>query len=139
MTSTATPMPQADRVLRALQERRGDGVTPVHFAAPDVLDGGSPIMRVAARVQDLRDRGHRIETRKGRGGVARYVLIESPAGTKAARSRPPAPSNRELDAARAARAEAEALEKREAAALEARAARELEAAAGEPLHLFEVA
>ncbi len=132
-------MPQADRVLRVLRQRRGDGVTVIEFRPPDVIDGGAPIERLAARVEELRKRGHRIDTRKGRTRLARYVLIESPAGTKAAAARPPAPSNREVEQARAALAQAEAEEQRQAAAAEARAARDDQAAAGEPLHLFYLA
>lgn len=50
-------MSQNDRVLAAL---RNGPVSPISFAAPNVIDGGPPVMRVAARIKDLRDAGHLI-------------------------------------------------------------------------------
>jgi hypothetical protein len=48
---------QTSRILAAL---RNGPVSPISFAAPNVIDGGPPIMRVAARIKDLRDAGHLI-------------------------------------------------------------------------------
>lgn len=62
---------QTARILRALE--RGP-VTPVDFGAPDVIDGGKPIMRVAARIQDLRDRGYQITTSTAPNGIAIYEM-----------------------------------------------------------------
>lgn len=67
---------QKDRVLRRL--RRGP-LTCIDFAAPDVCDGGKPILRVARAIGDLKRDGHRI-TRKmvktaGGAHVAQYTLV----------------------------------------------------------------
>lgn len=70
-------MTDRERVLALLERRGPAGVTPVDFAAPHVADGAKPIMRVAARVLELRELGHRIVTKRA-GPVARYVL-ERPA------------------------------------------------------------
>ena len=67
-------MTQKQRVLRMLNQRGGLGVTPVDFQGPDVIDGGKPILRLAARVGDLRDDGYVIRTFK-KGQVAKYVLV----------------------------------------------------------------
>jgi hypothetical protein len=67
---------QNDRLLLALERDRRRGITQVDFLLPDVIDGGAPITRVAARVKDLRDLGHRIETRGERDSCAVYVLAE---------------------------------------------------------------
>lgn len=69
---------QVDRVLRLLRQRGRDGVDPTDFAAPHVRDGGKPIMRLAARINDLRARGFVITTSR-RGAVASYVLVSGPA------------------------------------------------------------
>jgi hypothetical protein len=66
---------QRERVLRALRDHP-DGITAVDFAAPDVVDGGHPIMRVAARVKELRDLGAEIFADGRRNGVAIYRLHE---------------------------------------------------------------
>ena len=49
-------MTQKQRILRMLHQRGGLGVTPVDFAGPNVIDGGAPIMRVAGRINGLRNR-----------------------------------------------------------------------------------
>lgn len=67
-------MTQRERVLKMLHQRGALGVTPVDFAGPDVIDGGAPIMRLAPRVQELRDQGYVIRTFK-KGQVAKYVLV----------------------------------------------------------------
>ncbi|HTE60086.1 MAG TPA: hypothetical protein VK631_07015 [Solirubrobacteraceae bacterium] len=67
-------MTQTDRVLAALSRAGARGITAVDFAAPDVCDGGKPIMRVAARVKDLRDAGFEIETGGERDSCAVYKL-----------------------------------------------------------------
>lgn len=65
-------MSQRGRILAQLE--RAGHITPVDFAAPDVCDGGLPIMRVAARIQDLRDQGHLITTGRLKNGCAVYTL-----------------------------------------------------------------
>lgn len=62
---------QTDRVYAALQ--RGP-ITSVDFQSP-TCDGGPPILRVAARINELRDRGCRIRSEVVSGSrLARYVL-----------------------------------------------------------------
>jgi hypothetical protein len=67
---------QADQLLALLRERGPAGVTPL-----DALDRiGS--FRLAARVWDLAQAGHRIERRRvttpGGATIACYVLVEGP-------------------------------------------------------------
>ena len=66
-------MTQKTRVLRALR-RHPEGITQVDFLLPNVIDGGPPITRVAARVRDLRTDGHEILVDGERNGCAVYVL-----------------------------------------------------------------
>jgi helix-turn-helix protein len=73
-------MTQTDEILELLRERGSRGLTPL-----DALDSAG-CYRLAARVADLKKRGHDIETRtyKTAGGarVALYVLRDpQPAGT----------------------------------------------------------
>lgn len=68
-------MTQVDRVLAALSRAGARGITAVDFAAPNVCDGGKPIMRVAARVKELRDAGFQIETDGERDSCAIYRLV----------------------------------------------------------------
>jgi hypothetical protein len=49
---------QVDRVLELMRQRGEFGVTQVDFLLPDVADGGPPITRLGARVQDLEEQGH---------------------------------------------------------------------------------
>lgn len=65
---------QRERVLAALRRAGAEGVSTTDFLPPDVIDGGQPILRVPSRVDELRQRGHDIETVRQRSGVARYVL-----------------------------------------------------------------
>jgi hypothetical protein len=46
-------MTQTDRVLDALKNAGQRGITAVDFQLPNVIDGGKPILRVAARIHDL--------------------------------------------------------------------------------------
>lgn len=61
----------SDKTRVLAQLRRGP-VTPVDFQAPAV-DGGKPILRVAARIGELRAEGHDITTVATKP-VAKYVL-----------------------------------------------------------------
>lgn len=65
-------MTQSTRILELLHDRGARGITPIDFALP-TTDDGPPIMRVAARIHDLKGRGFGIET-DSTGLVARYVL-----------------------------------------------------------------
>lgn len=66
-------MTQKELILRALQDAGPFGLTSM-----EILDLCGPA-RAAARVQELRDEGHNIETRRERTAknavVARYVLL----------------------------------------------------------------
>lgn len=66
-------MSQCSRILAALEN---GPVSPIDFAAPDVIDGGAPIMRVAARIQDLRDQGLEIATATAANGTAIYTITQ---------------------------------------------------------------
>lgn len=68
------PLSQNQRVLALLRSRGEQGVSPVDFAAPNVVDGQAPIMRLAARIKDLRDDGLPIRDAGWVGPVRRYVL-----------------------------------------------------------------
>ena len=48
---------QKERVRRALVAAGPRGITAADFAAPHPIDGGRPIMRVAARIHELNDEG----------------------------------------------------------------------------------
>lgn len=60
-------------MLRALIHAGSRGVRPEDFLTPNVVDGGKPIMRVAARIADLRREGHVIRSHPGT--TARYELV----------------------------------------------------------------
>lgn len=68
-------MTQTERVLRALQAAGDRGVTQVDFSLPDVVDGGPPITRVAARIKDLREHGHMIVGAGIRQSCRVYQLV----------------------------------------------------------------
>lgn len=70
-------MSQNDRVLAALRRAGRFGITQVDFSLPDVIDGGKPINRVAARINDLGNAGHVIGKRGTRNRCAVYVLKAS--------------------------------------------------------------
>lgn len=67
-------MTQKDRVLRSLQQAGPQGMTQVDWLRFPTPDGGAPITRVAARVQELRDEGHPISSSGTRDRCAVYVL-----------------------------------------------------------------
>jgi len=66
-------MTQKQRILAQLKAAGGRGVSPTDFLAPDVCDGGKPILRVAARILDLKNEGHSIDCQT-EAGTAVYVL-----------------------------------------------------------------
>lgn len=63
---------QAQRVLDALRRAGERGIVTIDFLAP-TIDGGAPILRLPSRIDELRQRGHVIDTVQKRP-VARYVL-----------------------------------------------------------------
>lgn len=52
--TTVAAMTQNERVERMLRLVGAHGVTAVDFMLPDVIDGGAPITRFAARIHELR-------------------------------------------------------------------------------------
>jgi hypothetical protein len=72
------PQPtQAQRVLAQLQRAGSRGLTALDFLAPDVVDGGPPITRLASRIADLKRDGHGVVATVepvGRARVAVYRL-----------------------------------------------------------------
>lgn len=68
---------QCERVLRALELSGRRGVCQVDFLAPNVIDGGEPITRLAARVSDLKRDGHSIHYAGSRNKTRVYRLLSS--------------------------------------------------------------
>jgi len=65
---------QRDRILRALRNAGDRGVTQVDFLGFPAVDGGAPITRVAARIEELRKEGHPIVNVGTRDKCAIYRL-----------------------------------------------------------------
>lgn len=70
---------QVERIVAALR-RHPEGITAVDFLLPDVIDGGKPITRVAARILDARMQGHDIVTDGERNGCVVYRLARPEPG-----------------------------------------------------------
>lgn len=68
---------QRTRVLRALEHAGSRGITSVDFQLPDVIDGGAPILRVAARIEELVDDGYRIVDHGKRDRCKVYALAST--------------------------------------------------------------
>ena len=64
---------QNQRVLRAAW-RYPRGICQIDFDAPDVIDGGKPIRRLAARIKDLSDDGIVFRDGGRRNNMKVYVL-----------------------------------------------------------------
>ena len=76
-------MTQKQRILRALENAGQDGLVASDFMV-NPADGGAPILRVAARVHDLRTDGHVIRgSWDSQMSQERYVLISQPGLVKA--------------------------------------------------------
>lgn len=71
-------MTGTERVLEAMRQRGSTGITTLDFDGP-TIDGGAPIRRLAARIEELRKRGHIIDSTQRRHKLAVYVLKNSPA------------------------------------------------------------
>lgn len=85
-------MTQTRRVLAALRMRGARGITAADFAAGRVIDGNKPIMRVAARILELRQDGHEIIVEGERdGGCAVYRLLRDTQDEPAKLPAPPVP------------------------------------------------
>ncbi len=85
-------MTQRARTLRALLRVGARGLTAADFASGQTCDDGPPIMRLAARVQELRDSGLTITSTGRRGPLAVYVIEPTDQALTMARplARPPA-------------------------------------------------
>lgn len=57
---------------------------------PPTIDGRKPILRLAARIYDLRQRGYKIRDERTESGMVDYFLVARPAGAEVA-SRPTYP------------------------------------------------
>jgi hypothetical protein len=67
---------QVERVIAAA--RSPDGVSQADMLLPDVIDGGAPITRVGARIQDAEERGFVFETIGWRDRCKVYRLLSEP-------------------------------------------------------------
>jgi hypothetical protein len=65
---------QTERVLAALTRAGAHGITAVDFLRFPTVDGGPPITRVAARIEELRDQGHPISSGERRNKCVVYRL-----------------------------------------------------------------
>lgn len=68
-------MSQKNRVLASLHKHRKHGISQIDFDLPDVIDGGAPIKRVAARIEELRDEGFAIRSGERRQKCIVYRLV----------------------------------------------------------------
>lgn len=69
---------QKDRVLETLKAVGIRGVTQVDFIRYPTADGGPPITRLAARIDELKQDGHVIATRGTRDKCVVYTLVATP-------------------------------------------------------------
>jgi hypothetical protein len=77
VTVATLPRTQKARVLDALRRVGSHGLTAIDFSPPHVIDGGAPITRVAARIEELRAGGHKISSRGRRSKCVVYVLEDA--------------------------------------------------------------
>jgi hypothetical protein len=77
----------AERVLELARKRGTYGIHPTDFDAGRVVDGGKPIRRLAARIDELRDQGHWFDTRRHRDRTVTYVLVRDAAAVELVLSR----------------------------------------------------
>lgn len=69
---------QSIRVLKAARSAGRRGITAVDFALPNVCDGGKPITRLAARINELQEIGFRFRDGGRRQKCKIYVLDSVP-------------------------------------------------------------
>lgn len=81
-------MTQTDRVIQAARSYRG--VCAVDFLAPNVIDDGTPITRLAARIQDAEAAGHVFEIIGTRSKTRVYRWVSGPEIDRAVHT-PPSP------------------------------------------------
>lgn len=70
-------MTQAERVRLALHTHRDRGITQVDFLRYPTIDGGPPITRLAARIDELRDAGLPVMEAGTRDKCRVYMLAET--------------------------------------------------------------
>lgn len=87
-------MSQIERIEKALHKAGPAGISPVDFQLPDVIDGGKPILRVAARIHEL---GDKVLAGHGDDGCARYWLRDYAPRRVQKEHRPPPPERRQLE------------------------------------------
>jgi hypothetical protein len=68
---------QRRRVLAQLVKSGATGITSADFGTPRVIDGGKPIARLAARIEELRRAGVEIASGGRRGKLEVYVLADA--------------------------------------------------------------
>ena len=68
-------MTQCERVLALLRERGESGVNTAEFQELPIVDGGAPILRLAARIDNLKHRGFAITSRRQPNGTSTYTLV----------------------------------------------------------------
>src|SRR5271166_2534537 len=87
---------QTDRVINAAKSYRG--ICAVDFMAPDVIDDGPPITRLAARIFDAERRGFSFEVIGWRKSCKVYRLVSSPDAEVSTGSVLPPSASGDLDA-----------------------------------------
>jgi hypothetical protein len=75
--------PGAQRVLTLARKRGPRGVHSSDLdVAGETADGGPPIRRLAARIDELRNTGHWFNTRKRRDRTVYYILVRDAAAAE---------------------------------------------------------
>jgi hypothetical protein len=74
----------AERVLDLARRRGRRGVHQTDFDVGRVVDGGKPIRRLAARVDELKRDGHWFTTRRNRDRTITYILVRDAAALEPA-------------------------------------------------------
>src|SRR4051794_954643 len=86
-----TRLTQNERIVRMLRSTGDRGITQLDVDAP-TLDGGTPIRRLASRINELRDAGYVINTHARRNKMAVYRLESEPEQARPA-AEPPSPAS----------------------------------------------
>lgn len=88
---TQSRLTQKTRLLNALQ-KHPEGIDRTQFLAPDVIDGGKPIINIPARIEELRNEGHRIIDAGRRHNCEVYRLVTLGAAADTGVTAPAAPT-----------------------------------------------
>lgn len=89
------PTSQNRRVLTLLQQRarEGRGLNSAEMVRHPTPDGGKPVLRLAARIRDLRDQGYQFTSKRHSNNTVSYFYageVERAAEAPVAASVPPA-------------------------------------------------